>query len=77
MKKLTRRGFTAAGIVAAIGMAGVFSACRNRPEAVYGPPEGFDPKNNEIEDVYGPPPNEDDYEPSNNEPEAVYGPPPR
>ena len=72
MKKLTRRGFTAAGIVAAIGMAGVFSACRNRPEAVYGPPEGFDPKNNEIEDVYGPP---GDFEPDNNEIEGVYGPP--
>ena len=89
MKKLTRRGFTAAGILAALG-AGITSlpGCRllscNVPETVYGPPSWFDPSNNEVEDVYGPPdvdpsewdsPSEDVYEPDENEAVAVYGPP--
>ena len=67
MKKLTRRGFTAAGIIAAVG-AGLSSltgcdldlvGCT--PAALYGPPPEYDPDNNEIVDVYGPP----DVDPSN------------
>ena len=77
MKKLTRRGFTAAGILAALG-AGITAlpGCRlircNVPETVYGPPEWFEPSNNEVVDVYGPP---EDFEPDENEAVAVYGPP--
>ena len=62
MKKLTRRGFTAAGIIAALS-AGFTSltgceldlvSCT--PTALYGPPpEDIDPSNNEVVDVYGPP----------------------
>ena len=62
MKKLTRRGFTAAGIIAALS-AGLSSltgcdldlvSCS--PASLYGPPpEDIDPSNNEVVDVYGPP----------------------
>lgn len=90
MKKLTRRGFTAAGILSALA-AGItalpgcnLTSC-NEPETVYGPPSWFDPSANEVEDVYGPPdvdPSEwdnpdawDKYDPNDNELVDVYGPP--
>ena len=47
MKKLTRRSFTAAGILAALGVSGLvgcapdFNPSRNEVECVYGPPEYF------------------------------------
>ena len=75
MKPLTRRGFTAAGILAALGLTGcaLFNSCTNRPESVYGPPPtNYDPNNNEPIDVYGPP---GDYDPKNDEIETLYGPP--
>ena len=90
MKKLTRRGFTAAGILAALG-AGITAlpGCQlircNVPETVYGPPSWFEPSNNQEVDVYGPPdvdpsewdsPEDDEYEVEENEPAALYGPPP-
>ena len=60
MKKLTRRSFTAAGILSALGL-GVFSVSGNLIGCVYGPPpEEYDPDQNEIEDVYGPPPVDDE-----------------
>ena len=77
MKKLTRRGFTAAGILAALS-AGltVLPGCE---------PGGcsFNPSDNEVEDVYGPPPEPDDdgdnpddgYGVEDNVPVTVYGPP--
>lgn len=72
MKKLTRRSFTAAGILAALGMTGAgLKACDPLGQEI-DEPEGFDPSANEIEGVYGPP---DDFDPSQNEPEAIYGPP--
>lgn len=76
MKKLTRRAFTAAGILTALGVGGAFVASSNLLGCVYGPPSDYDPENNEIEDVYGPPPVDDDgYDPEQNEIESVYGPP--
>ncbi len=72
MKRLTRRGFTAAGILAALG-AGitVLPGCD-----VSGCSNPFDPSDNEIEGVYGPPPDEDDsYQPEDNVEPPVYGPP--
>ena len=61
MKKLTRRSFTAAGILAALGVGGVFVSSSNLIGCVYGPPpEEYDPDLNEIEDVYGPPPMDED-----------------
>lgn len=77
MKRLTRRGFTAAGILAALG-AGitVLPGCD-----VSGCSNPFDPSDNEIETVYGPPEyfgleEDDEFDPSDNELEDVYGPPP-
>ena len=56
MKKLTRRSFTAAGILAVLGVGGVFTATSNLIGCVYGPPpEEYEPEDNEIEAVYGPP----------------------
>ena len=90
MKKLTRRSFTAAGILTALGLGGVFTASSNLIGCVYGPPpeDDYDPKNNELEDVYGPPPEDDEpeddpdeveeveeYDPVENELVDVYGPP--
>ena len=64
MKKLTRRSFTAAGIIAALGVGSVFAASSNLVGCVYGPPQEQqeDPENKE-------------YKPEENEPESVYGPP--
>ena len=88
MKPLTRRSFTAAGILAALGLTsckGDFNPSTNSPAAVYGPPPEYDPQENELADVYGPPPedlDEDDqqasggFEPARNVPAPVYGPPP-
>jgi len=75
MKKLTRRQFTAAGILAALGAAAAFIPSCNTPTCVYGPPpEDYEPDENVVETVYGPP--EDlGYDPVENEPEDVYGPP--
>lgn len=83
MKALTRRGFTAAGILAAlslsplgnIGLQGCssgFEPDENEIEAVYGPPEDFEPvgiNGTEAED------DPDDYDPEDNELVDVYGPP--
>lgn len=71
MKKLTRRQFTAAGIIAALGVTTSFIPGCNEPTAVYGPPP-INPSDNEVVDVYGPP---EDFDPEENEPVAVYGPP--
>lgn len=48
------------GAAAAAGALG-FTACRNKPETVYGPPSYFnpDPSENIPQDVYGPPPLEE------------------
>lgn len=72
MKKLTRREFTAAGIIAALGLTTSFIPGCNEPASVYGPPPEYDPENNEVVDVYGPP---EDFDPEDNEPTTVYGPP--
>ena len=72
MKKLTRREFTAAGIIAAMSATTAFVSGCNRSTSVYGPPEDYDPEENEVETLYGPP---DDYEPTDNELVDVYGPP--
>ncbi len=61
---LTRRAFTAAGILAAMGAAAAFVSSCNRPVCVYGPPPDYDPDENELETVYGPP---EDYEPDDSE----------
>ena len=88
MKPFTRRSFTAAGILAALGLTsckGDFNPSINSPAAVYGPPPEYDPKVNELDDVYGPPPEDtddadeqtdSDFEPARNVPAPVYGPPP-
>lgn len=64
MKKLTRRSFTAAGIIAALSagltsLAGCdldLAGCSmGDVSALYGPPPEIDPSDNEIVDVYGPP----------------------
>ena len=47
----------------------------NVPETVYGPPEWFDPVENEVQDDYGPPPEEVFYRPEGNIPKLLYGPP--
>ena len=75
MKRLTRREFTAAGIIATLS-AGISAlpGC-GAPEA----PSEFDPSENEEVDVYGPPSDDvesDEFEPDRNEMELVYGPPP-
>ncbi len=82
MKMLTRRGFTAAGILAALSAGTALL-----PGGCSGP---FDPSSNEIECVYGPPPEDVDaeetandsddtpsetFDPSENELADVYGPP--
>ena len=86
MKKLTRRSFTAAGILAALGLSGCkegFDPFNNRPASVYGPPPeepdpSYDPANNIPVDVYGPPVEDyNNYEPSRNEQACVYDPLPR
>ena len=64
MKKLTRRQFTAAGILAALGAAAAFIPSCNTPVGMYGPPPDYDPDENELETVYGPP---EDYEPDDSE----------
>ncbi len=61
---MTRRAFTAAGILAAMGAAAAFVSSCNRPVCVYGPPPDYDPDENELETVYGPP---EDYEPDDSE----------
>lgn len=86
MKPLSRREFTAAGIIAALGAAATGAGCsfipgRNEVESVYGPPpsEDYAPSGNELTTVYGPPPEyaaSEAYEPKDNELEDVYGPPP-
>ena len=84
MKKMTRRDFTAAGILTAlgVGLSGAkgcsYDPSLNEEADVYGPPPDetdYDPSRNEVECVYGPPPDETDYNPSLNELEDVYGPP--
>ena len=61
MKKLTRRSFTAAGILSALsaGLTSLtgcdFDLVSCTPAALYGPPPEYDPDDNEIETVYGPP----------------------
>ena len=61
MKKLTRRGFTAAGIIAALSagltnLAGCdFDLMGCSRGNLYGPPPELEPEDNEIETVYGPP----------------------
>ena len=72
MKKLTRREFTAAGILAALGATTAFVSRCNRPTNVYGPPPDFEPEENEVETVYGPP---EDFDPAENQLVDVYGPP--
>ena len=73
MKKLTRRSFTAAGILSAMGVAASFVPSCNEAEGVYGPPpEYYEATNNEPVTVYGPP---EDFDPSGNELVDVYGPP--
>lgn len=81
MKKLTRRGFTAAAILGVLGMgldscAARFSPSDNEIQTVYGPPPSnpapFEPSNNENVDVYGPPA---EFEPDVNQNACVYGPP--
>ena len=80
MKMLTRRGFTAAGILAALSAGSALL-----PGGCSGP---FDPAENEIECVYGPPPEDaeaaaddsdetlsDTFDPAENEQADVYGPP--
>ena len=82
MKMLTRRGFTAAGILAALSAgAALLPGCD--ATGCSGP---FEPSQNEIECVYGPPPEDvedngsdddldDVFDPSSNEQADVYGPP--
>ena len=82
MKPLTRRSFTAAGILAALGLTGCFKPSKNEVIDVYGPPDdpnngnedpnSYDPSKNDEDLVYGPP---SDYDPSKNDIEEVYGPP--
>lgn len=55
MKKLTRRAFTAAGLLTALGTGGVFLTSCNLIGCVYGPP----PEQNEAVAMYGPP---EDYD---------------
>lgn len=61
MRKLTRRGFTAAGIIAALsaGLTNLtgcdFDLIGCSAGNLYGPPPDLEPEENEIETVYGPP----------------------
>ena len=74
MKRLTRREFTAAEILAALS-AGISVS----PGCGAGGPAEFDPSENEEVDVYGPPPedvDDDGFRPDRNEMALVYGPPP-
>ncbi len=77
MKKLTRRQFTAAGILAALGAAAAFIPSCNTPVCVYGPPpDDYDPDENELETVYGSTSSESTtFDPAENELVDVYGPP--
>ena len=85
MKKLTRRSFTAAGILAALGLTGAglkgcnpFKPSDYEVVDVYGPPEDFeeyDPGGDANETVYGPPDWYDEFDSSDNMVPAVYGPP--
>ena len=75
MKRLTRREFTAAGIIATLS-AGISAlpGC-GAPEA----PSEFDPNENEEAAVYAPPPDDvvdDGFESRENLIPDVYGPPP-
>lgn len=88
MKKLTRRQFTAAGILAAMSLTSAsikscnpFAPDENEVETVYGPPEDYEPEENELVDVYGPPPEDVEeaeeltYNETINVNPALYGPP--
>jgi len=78
MKKLKRKGMTAAGIISA---ALLFTGCSD-PSSL----PSFEVSDNELEDVYGPPPGdpyvdeeeeiEEDYIPGDNVADPMYGPPP-
>lgn len=78
MKRLTRRDFTAAGILAALGAGTFLPSCD-----VKGCSADPDPSDNQNVDVYGPPPvepseweQEDDaYDPGSNSAAMLYGPP--
>ena len=79
MKAYTRRGFTAAGVLAALGLTGCFNPAENRPEVVYGPPGYFEQSSSSTasssetsSDASG---KSNGYDPSLNEIEDVYGPP--
>lgn len=76
MKKLTRRSFTAAGILAALGVGGVFAASSNLVGCVYGPPpESPEPDETEPDETEPDETEPDGYEPDENEAVGVYGPP--
>lgn len=89
MKKLTRRGFTAAGILAVMSVAGAslkrcnpFEPSDNEIEAVYGPPEVLgwggpddDGGQGDDNDPETEPDPADNFDPANNELVDVYGPP--
>ena len=87
MKMYTRRGFTAAGLLATLGLAGCFNSSDNEPTAVYGPPNDVETSSGSASSAdessssssasaSGDASNKsDDYDPSTNEPEVVYGPP--
>ena len=84
MKKLTRRGFTAAGIIAALSSSLTKLVGCDFDLAGCSKTDIF-PSDNEVVDVYGPPnvdPSDwddpdtwDDYDPDDNELIDVYGPP--
>ena len=84
MKKLTRRSFTAAGILAAFSAMTVgasksctnpFDPSRNEVEAVYGPPEYFGLESDDYGEEEGDDGTSEVYDPQANELEGVYGPP--
>lgn len=96
MKKNTGKKKKFFGLFALGSIAAVLAACRfkpssNYPEAIYGPPEMFDPvydpSDNENNEIYGPPEmfednydseetSEDaDWRPDNNIEPCIYGPP--
>ena len=53
-------------------LSDIFDSIHEIQEAVYGPPEYFEPETEVQEDVYGPP---DFFEPETEVQEDVYGPP--
>ncbi len=69
-KPLKKLAFGAAVAAAALQ----FSACKNRPVTVYGPPEYFN-KETTGEQKETPAPSATDFAPEENVPEVVYGPP--